>query len=461
MQVVATFNHPLITPLGLTQYVRLRATRTMINESFRSSRVLGVPPAPVPPTSTSTNTPRPSDTPPPTFTFTPSETYTPSQTSTSTESPTPTPTPACTMLSIQSVNFSSNRLEVTFRNDNEAPFYLNGVYLNWNKPILYPSMYTNRMYMNMQVHWSGQDLSPPTRAGNVSSPEGTWDPSANRYVGGQSNTLWRVEFINGPRNLADYMEVWDFNGTVFHFEPGDCQLTINQPTPEAPTNTPTNTPPFECGWYVLNFVAFRANGVVQFQVTNNGQTPVIVTEINLYWVSYFSGMVLDFIAFGGPSAWDPTAIVVWQGNHFGSPTGGDQVLTNTSTVGTWLVEPGPVINPGETVNMWLDFDGTSGNLQAEWNAHPSDFNDTYFIYDNGCYSEMVPYATLAPTYTPSRTPTFTITPTPSRTRTPSVTPTPSRTRTPGPTHTPSRTPTRTLTPTRTPVPQPTDPGSGQ
>lgn len=462
VQVVATFNHPLITPLGLTQYVRLRATRTMINESFRSSRVLGVPPEVAPPSSTPTQTPRATSTFTPSPTNTPPPTLTPSNTPPPTSTPTLTSTPACTLLSIEAYEFRNNVFYVTFRNDNDGRFLLEGLSLHWTKNVLYPSMYANRMVMNGQTHWSGQDLQPPTNA-NVAPAEGTWDDAANRVVGGHSSTVWRVEFINGPARLGDYYNVWDFNNSLFYFTNG-CILTILEPTPVVPTNTPTNTPVPQCGWYTMAFVAFRNNGVVQFQVTNNGNTPIEIVQLDIRWVAYAPNLVLDFIAFGGPSPWDPTAIEVWDGNVFGNRPSPEQSNVTISQAnpagGFWYVNP--VINPGVTMNMWLDFDGVSGNMQAEFPlADGSDFNGTTLTYDNGCYTGTNPIPTPPFTNTPRPTNTPTNTYTPSITPTPSNTPTRTNTPTVGPTLTPSNTPTRTLTPTNTVMPTNTPPDQAE
>ena len=122
-----------------------------------------------------------------------------------------------------------------------------------------------------------------------------------------------------------------------------------------------------------------------------------------------------------------------------------------------------MIEPGRTLDVWFDFDGTSDRLdQIGYRAY--DFNDTTFVVNFVCYGEGIDVPTPAPTFTPSvtRTPTITLTPsktlTPTITLTPSRTITPTRTNTPGPvtwTFTPSRTPTYTYTPVRTPTNTPT------
>ena len=116
--VVIRHNHMIITPLlrPIVAHIPLIARREVINERFRTVRLLGLPPEiptvvppPTPtftpaPTDTPTPTPPPTDTPTPTATFTPKPTSTPKPTRTPTPTacppsictPTPTPTPTRT-----------------------------------------------------------------------------------------------------------------------------------------------------------------------------------------------------------------------------------------------------------------------------------------------------------------------------------------------------------------------------
>ena len=129
--------------------------------------------------------------------------------------------------------------------------------------------------------------------------------------------------------------------------------------------------------------------------------------------------------------------------------------------------------PNQSVNMYIDFSGTSSRLSTAFGVGNWMFNQSWF--DIGCgtsggnfggdgncasppcgggsggrlfVSEVTP---PGPTNTPrpTRTPGPTLTPSPTR-----PSPTPSNTWTPGPTRTPSDTPTITpfIPPTRTPVP---------
>lgn len=95
LQVVIFFNHPLITPLGLTSngYIQLQARRMMVNESFRSGKFLQQPNPGPPLTASDTPTQGPTDTRTPSLT--PSNTSTPSFTPSATGTVTPTPSPQC------------------------------------------------------------------------------------------------------------------------------------------------------------------------------------------------------------------------------------------------------------------------------------------------------------------------------------------------------------------------------
>ncbi len=384
VEIIVTFNHPLITPLALPSYVQLQARRVMINEAFRASRVVNLPPVVALPTNTPTNTPLPTDVPPPTDLPTWTNTPTASDTPTATGTATASPTPACTDLYILNVILSGSYLQVQFRNDNFAPFELEGVLLQWHKHTLFPNMYTDRMLWNGDVHWDGTDTNEPTAVGTApGGPEPTWNTSTNVQLEGNSTATWQVRFGNGPFNLSDYYQRPDFTGSTWYFSNG-CTVQIDDPTPTPPTGTPTFTPTPECGNYTMDVEGFWPHGVVQFSVRNGGGTPIQITGIDIRWRYYFSGMALDKVIIGGVNAFDPAGVRIWDGNDPGT-TIGQQTNTASGTLGsepTWLIEA--VINPGDTVSMWLDFDGTSGNLEDEYGALPAHFNGTRLAYDNGC-----------------------------------------------------------------------------
>lgn len=154
VEVVVYFNHPLITPLGLGRndgggpYVLLQARRTMINESFRTARVLELPNQGLGRTpgtpSTPTHTPVPSETPVPSDTPVPSATNTP----TGTNSPTPVPTCANVRFVAEPPGSGAAQpsmigpnLQMFIRNDNLGPVYVKAVRLRWVQNATYPNLY--------------------------------------------------------------------------------------------------------------------------------------------------------------------------------------------------------------------------------------------------------------------------------------------------------------------------------
>ncbi len=385
VEIIITFNHPLITPLALPTYVQLQARRVMVNEAFRSSRVVNLPPVNSGPTDTPTHTFTPSEVPPATETHTPTFTPTHTETPTATGTATATPTPDCTMLSIVSTGFSGAYYQVSIRNENLGSLNLEGVRLEWTKHALFPNMYADWMQWNGQTHWDGSDTTPPTITGAAPGPgtDLTWNNNANVLLAGNSTATWQVRFANGPYDLSAYYNRPDFNGSTWYFSNG-CVLQIDEAPPTAPVGPPTSTPTPVCGTYNLRFEAFWPHGVVQFSITNPGGTPIQITGIDMHWVYYYSGMNLDFISIGGNNAFDPATVTVWNGNDLGTTVGG-ATTTATGTLGsepTWLINA--TVNVGDTVYMWLDYDGTSESLDTGYGAHDYDFNGTRIAFDNGC-----------------------------------------------------------------------------
>ncbi len=488
--IIVTFNHPLITPLGLGTYVQLQAERSMINESFRSSRVLGVPPQVAVPTNTPTNSPTPTSTSTPTYTYTPTNTYTPtytytptntltpSDTPTPTNTPTPTPTPDCSLLYIDNYYFySDSRFRVRIRNNNSMPFVLDGIHFEWQKHPLWPSMahYYTSLWRSYDEDWvSGiwrssfpYDQNPPTNE-NVAPAEGSWPIDADERViqgydpdrGYPDSMYVHFYFAYAPDNLSNEgYQPGHFNGTIFYFKHGDttCEVTINEPTP--PPISPTPTPIPDCGNYVMEFYRYTDWHHAQFRVTNNGSTPIVVTGIYLAWriLPIGTNLNVDYIRLqygtrrGG-------SITIWDGGRDYSPP--TDAVAGGADRGGWLPSGiQAVISPGRTATIDIDFDvsnyGSCRYLDC-LGGHQSDYNGTYLTFDNGCHSQVPNYDTPLPTNTPAptNTPTNTLTPsatyTPSRTPTPSDTPTPTYTFTPGPT--PTFTPSATVTQPPTPPP---------
>lgn len=457
VEVIVFFNHPLITPLGLVDFVQLQARRVMINESFRSTRVVNIPPQLALPSDTPSNTPPPSETPTPTssptITLIPTKTETPTTTATVTS----TPLPDCALVSISDVRLIDNYLQIVIENRNTAqPLFISRMEVQWSHHPVFPSMYTDRMRIVGRSHfWSGPDYTPPTIA-DTSDPNWKDDiPTfVLRRVEPNAYTPIRIEYLNGPRVLESYYTVDSFAGTrIFlsrdwgglNYDPADdCILEIGgteTPTPTATTTpitlTPTYTPTPICENYVTEFVGFETNAVVHFTIENTDVATAYISSFSINWNTYsrpLPPITLDFVSVGGTNAFDPAAVVMWDGNDATPPASG------TSGGPGWLVDP--VIAPGEKLDIWFDFDGTSGRLDTELGYTAYDFNDTVFGVNFFCFEE----APDVPTPVDTATPTTTLTP--SRTFTPSVTFTPSYTFTPRPTNTPGPV-TATFTPSYT------------
>ena len=466
VEIVVFFNHPLITPLGLADYIQLQARRVMINESFRSTRVVNIPPQLALPTFTPSNSPQPTNTGTPTVS--PTITLTPSRTPTATASAsvTPTPAPTCDQITLDSVRLVDNILEIRVRNSNTlAPFFISRVELKWSKHQLYPGMYVHNMRISgLDTFWDGPDYTPPT---NVDSTDPGWKLDYPNYTvrrfAPNTVTAMRTRFLNGPTVLADYFAVGSFDGSKLYFSTqwggpsydpaNDCVVTLTgYPTPTPTftaspyTRSPTRTPTPVCTNFTARLVSFETNGVVHYTIRNADVAPAYITAFRVNWNTYnrtLPPITLDQITVGGTNAFDPIAVLMWNGSVSSPPA------TGSSGGAGWVVDP--YIVPGQTIDVWLDFDGTSSLLTDLGYATP-DFNDTSFQLNFVCWDQMVQVPTPQPTYTPSITLTPSKTYTPSKTPTKTITPTPSKTFTPGPV-TPSRTPSKTFTPTHTYTPQ--------
>ncbi len=465
VEIIVFFNHPLITPLGLVDYVQLQARRVMINESFRSTRVVNIPPQLALPTHTPSNTPLPSDTPLPTFT--PTVTYTPSNTPlpTSTFTVTPTPRPACDQVAYVDGALLSNYLQIRIQNDNDQPLFISHVDLNWPQSAIYPTMYLDSMRLSGYLEfWTGPDYTPPT---SVDSTDSGWNQDVPTYLSRtiqpHSTAAILFKFNNGPGNLSDEFALSQFGATVYlsrtwgglSYDPADdCMVQKSDyisPTPV--TYTPTQLPTPVCNNLTARFVGFMNNAVMHFAIRNNDPYPGHITGFYVDWDTYNRGTApisLDFISVDGTNAFDPNAIVMWDisPNDTIPPASGNEGGPG------WLVSP--VIGPGQEIDIWMDFDGTAGRLDSQLGYEEWDFNDTWFMIDGTCRVDVPdtsgpPTATYTPTdtYTPTQTYTPSDTYTPSNTPTPTLTYTASNTFTPTNTFTPSRTPTNTYTPTRT------------
>jgi hypothetical protein len=458
VEIIVFFNHPLITPLGLVDYVQLQARRVMINESFRTTRVVNLPPQLALPTFTPSDTPAPSNTPEPSLT--PTITVTPTRTPIPLPSDTlsPTPMPECDQISITNVRFIENYVQIGIRNDNEyGAVYVSEMLMEWddNHP-LYSGMYISetRLVGNSRF-WHGLLDTSPTRI-KIGDPGWINDPPTYdlRRIGPMSSAVLQLRFSNGPIRLSDEFDLSMLNGsyvvvgrTLGGFS-DPCFLYLpDQPTPEPPEETPTETPLPDCTQYEIDWIGFEENGVVHYRLTNTDVAVAQITGFTINWNTYGEPrppIVLDFISVGGTNAFDPNAVVMWQRPLGYDTSGWPPAAFGVGDTG-WLVTP--TIPPQTVLDIWLDFDGTAGRLDWNLGYQRYDFNDTVFEIDFICDGETPNFPTPQDTNTPMPT------------LTPSLTYTPSDTYTPGPTRTPSNTftPTDTFTPrpppTNTPIPE--------
>lgn len=478
VSIAVTFNHPLITPLGLAPYLQLQARRSAVVESFRAAEAVqvftGPPPVfSVPPTFTPTDTPTATNTP----SITPSPTNTPRNSPTPSETP---PTPfTCDLLSASNLQFSNNRIFIEIRNDHPDTVTLTRVNLHWPQLGLFPNMYFAQMALNGEVHFNGQDRLSPTDTNN--STDGNFIGSANRTVLGTNTSQWEGIFVNGPNNLANYMTPGSFGNTEFYFEHEDGETGVitrctvrfdpvgsNPPqiTETVGTPTPTFTPDCASSEVTVSFVRFDTFGVVELVINNRRNLPAVMTNFYIDWQSAYtrSGNViyLERVA-GNAKPGDPSSVRVWDGPD-NSPPG-----TTGRSEGTWRNDF--TIDANSAAPLYLDFGGTSTDLQSAFGIGSWQFNGTWFDISCGVPGQgqgpgvgQTGRIDLADAPTPPPTNTRGPTNTPRPTNTPSKTFTPApptRTFTPGPpTNTPQPTNTPRPTNTPTPLPPPTRPGSG-
>lgn len=500
VSVFVKFNHPLITPLNLAQYIHLQSRRSSVNESFRAPKAVGafqrsIPPGRPPeeellPTWTPSRTPVPTNTEvPPTATERP---------------PTETPVPfQCSGVQViwSTSPFAGSQLFMTIQNSNLEATELTRVRLEWNTKPAYQFMYAQAFSLDGNVHWIGNPpVTPPQSLVDTRTDGAFYDgnppgePYAYRFITGQS--IWTAVFANGPQNMATDFNLADFSAEFEFSNPSSgspCEIELQGVTPPAdpPTNTPTRNPSQSptpiCG--ALSNIQLQPeiffdsfDGSVRFNLYNTGFQPVYLVGFRLVWpdpsiirdyskpgTAYFPSRTwyLRRVMVGGSNTSDPASVTIWQATGTEQDRTGNTRTTipydpgtishGTGSEGQWLINA--VLVPGDNY-VFLDFDGFAGNL-SQFGIGPHHFHMPTFIlgYPQGCTTGQgqgqQPSATVQiafPSPTLSPTPRATNTRAPTATRTP-VTPTrtPTRTWTPLPTRTASKTSPASNTPTRTPI----------
>jgi hypothetical protein len=509
VDITVTYNHPLLTPIRVTEFITMRARRSGVNESFRASRALnrslnsttGVPEAP-------TATPSPDV--PPVDTNTPTNTDEPTATLTPTHTSTPEPF-ACDDLGVEfgsSSGFSGQGfVELEIYNYHLAPsvppnqqVQLTRIDMAWNPPIGYENMFLFSENYNDETLWydaaatgtrsgdgdfiaSGRGQDAPQSANNdLTAAEKTTFNAVNRRVpplgppGQQEISYWNGTFFNAPPNFGTVMTPSAFGGTTFYFfDPvsgQECIVPLNVPVvstlppdEDNPPNTPspTYTPNCASDRIGLAYGGFESFGVLRIEVSNTDARPAPLLDFNIDWpdpasVNAEGVLRLQRIVIGGVNAddWgqpDSFGQRVWEGNDLQPDT-----QPNDSSTTFWNTNY--LLPANSTLPIYLDFGGTGTDLNTAFGINLWDFNEMWFNF--GCRrggsggpgegpSDDGPV--FISTVTP---PPATNTPRPTNTPGPTLTPSPIRpTATPGPSRTPAPTDTEAPTVATTPAPPPT------
>lgn len=480
--VTVTFNHPLITPLGIAPYIQLQARRSAIVESFRSAgnRVGDVFAPPIG-ANAPTATPVATDTPANTATHTVQPTRTPTGTATLTETPLGPFT--CTLLSLSNKQLVGNQFQIDIQNNNAESTYITRVQLTWPTISAFAQMGLTEMSLNTVPVWTGND--PQTAAATVTtdtdtkpgSPAFSSTSTSIRTLPSQDGSTYAATF-SGPPVLANYLAASKYAITVTVFNPltpaTPCTLTSAATNPTAtPTvagqPSPTITPTPDCAASLISvkFNSFDNFGLVRYDILSQRRTTSTLVSIKINWQKYVNSQRLVKVSMVAPPG-QAGSVTVWQSsgiNEDATPP------TTSTTEGTWLTNftlaagaPGaPSITP-----IYFDFEGIYRYDDYYASTSPkyggsADFNFSEFELTCGTPGGTTGTTTGGqPTgkITPVNYPTPTIVPTAGPTNTPKPTSTKTKTPTPGPTNTPAP-PTKTKTPsppTATPPPaSPTSP----
>lgn len=470
IEVVVHYNAPLITPVkallgwtGLGDYIYMTARRVGVNESFRTTRAVNLPPALDLPTLTPSYTPIPSNTPIPSTTNTYTPTATRTSTATATGTSTPTATPDCVNVSVDLANIfvTGNYFQVRVLNNNEGPMYITAASISW-RPWISQMYAASANVVGRLPHWTGNDTTSPTNIGRGIA-NGTWsdgNPADLEFQGGGAQTTWQMRFLNGPADLgAAGYSIYDFYPSSLTLSENvdgtgqTCTIQLPLTAPTTDPNPPTNTLVPNCSDFTIRFERFEPAGVVVFTLINEGNTAAQITGFNIGWSKLTGGMFLNRIEIGASSFGNPSNITMWAGNDLFPDTSAD---SSGAGEPSWVNTP--IINGGQVLRMFVDFDGLGGpQTLANYGGHSSDHNATSVTFDE-CLTGTNQLATPGPTATPRDT--NTPRPTSTRTNTPTIGPTntpgpPTATFTPRP---PTRTPTNTpIISTPTPTTQPPTP----
>lgn len=485
--VTVSFNHPLITPLGIAPYIPLQARRSAIIETFRTSgNRQGVIFGPPIGANAPTLTPVPTDTPANTNTFVPPPTRT--ATATATPSRQPDAPFDCTKLSVTNKRLVGRQFLIDITNDNAQTTYLTRIQITWPNIPAFAQMGLIQMSLNTTPNWSGND--PQTTGATTTTdtdskpgnPPFSSTSTSIRELAGADTAVYAATF-NGPAVMASYVNAATYAVTFTVNNPlnpaAPCSLTAPAVIPSAtPTvagqPSPTRTPTPDCASSLIGirFNSFDNFGLVRYDILSQRTTTSTLVSFVINWQKYVNSQRLVKVSMFAPPG-QAGAVVVWDSGNVNQDS---TPPTNSRTEGTWLTNytlaagaPGaPSITP-----IYFDFEGIYryddyvSSTSPKYGG-PSDFNFSQFELTcgtpggtAGSTSGGQPTGVITPENnpTPTNVPTQGPTNTPRPTDTPAPTLTPSRTPTVGPptaTRTP-RPPTQTPPPTATtgPVAPPT------
>ncbi len=480
--VTVSFNHPLITPLGIAPYIPLQARRSAIIETFRTSgnrqgTIFGPPIGANAPTLTPVST----DTPAYTSTYTPSITRTPTSTPTGTREP---DAPFdCTKLFVANKRLIGNQFQIDIQNDNVQNTYITRVQITWPNIASFAQMALTQMALNSTPNWIGSD---PQSSGSTTTTDTDSKPgnppfastsTSIRQLSGSDESTYSASF-SGPGVLASYVNANQYAVTFTIDNPLDaaapCILTAPVVVPSAtptvagqPPPTVTPTPDCASSLIGIRFNSFDNFGLVRYDILSQRRTTSTLVSFIINWQKYVNSQRLVKVSLGAPPG-QAGAVVVWDSGNVNQDA---TPPTNSRTEGTWLTNytlaPGAPGAPSITP-IYFDFEGIYRyddyvSSTSPRYGGPSDFNFSQFELTcgtpggtAGSTSGGQPTGVITPENnpTPTNVPTLGNTNTPRPTDTPAPTLTPSRTPTPGPptrTNTP-RPPTATPPPTSTPGP---------
>jgi hypothetical protein len=325
--VVITFNHPLITPLGLAPYIPLQARRAAVNEAFRAAEATGA-----------------------------------LQGGAAITADINLPPVAVLRINNPGVLQPGNRIVVP-NGTVEWPVLLSGANSRDDDGTIVEYVFTLNLAGGATLElYRGPDAVPnPETAINV--PADTNPPKPGK----------RFYFVPGTYEV--FLTVRDNEGGE-----ATTSIVFTVQVPD-PTNTPTNTPrptstvtpipPFSCDLITAGSVSFF-NNRVYIQIDNQNMLSTVMTRANFRWrkIGAFPNMYVAGLSLNGLLHWRGQDYEPSTDTNADVPTPADVFLASDRTVrgqdtSTWEAVfsngPAPIQNPSAGV-YWMtqhDFAGTT------------------------------------------------------------------------------------------------------